>query len=110
MCTMLHYDAASAHICGVVFTDKISMEGEHMTQRFISDYIRDRDQFQCDRFNLIQAPCGAGKSYFVSTSLLSIFPDVEPWEVVFVTSRAITVAQQVTHYPKLCNYDNETKK
>lgn len=81
-----------------------------MTQRFISDYIRDRDQFQCDRFNLIQAPCGAGKSYFVSTSLLSIFPEVEPWEVVFVTSRAITVAQQVTHYPKLCNYDNETKK
>ena len=45
-------------------------------------------------FNLISAGCGSGKTYWVLNHLLKSFPDVKPYEVVFVTSRSITKDQQ----------------
>lgn len=74
----------------------------------ISDLIRDPSIFKAHKFNLVHAPCGTGKSYFVANNLLSIFPDVKPSEVVFLTSRAITVAQQVAHYPTLQRFDTNS--
>lgn len=45
-------------------------------------------------FNLIAAGCGTGKSYFVCNELLKHYPDVLPNEVLFITSRSLTVQQQ----------------
>lgn len=74
----------------------------------ISDLIRDPSIFKPHKLNVIHAPCGAGKSYFVANNLLGIFPDVKPSEIVFLTSRSITVAQQVAHYPILQRFDTNS--
>lgn len=75
----------------------------------ISEYLRDPSIFQPHKFNLIYAPCGAGKSYFAAHHLLDLYPDVEPSEVMLVTSRSITVAQQTTQYcDTLVQYDSNS--
>lgn len=52
------------------------------------------DDLKSDAFNLIAAGCGSGKTYWVINHLLKSFPSVKPYEVAFVTSRAITKDQQ----------------
>ena len=74
----------------------------------ISDLIRDPSIFKTHKLNLVYAPCGAGKSYFVANNLLGLFPGVKPSEVAFLTSRSITVAQQVAHYPILQRFDTNS--
>lgn len=73
--------------------------------KHISDYIRDPSVFQPHKFNLIQSPCGTGKSHFAARHILSLFPDVKPCEVVLITSRAITVEQQTAHYDTLTKHE-----
>ena len=45
-------------------------------------------------FNLIASATGTGKTMWVGKELLNEFPMVKPYEVLFVTSRAIIVDQQ----------------
>jgi len=66
---------------------------EKTNQLYISDVI-DPSDFVKDKFNLIASGCGTGKSRFVARTLLSKMPDVKPYEVILVTSRSLTVAQQ----------------
>ena len=47
-----------------------------------------------DQFNLVTAGCGSGKTYWVLNKLLPHYPDVKPYEILFVTSRSITKEQQ----------------
>lgn len=65
-----------------------------------------------NQLNLIVSGTGTGKSYFVANDLIpqlrEIGMEVEPYEVLFVTSRRITADQQVEQYEyldKFC-YDN----
>ena len=67
-------------------------------REYISDLITSPDAFRPNCLNLIAAGCGAGKSYFVARHLSSLFPDVAPCDILFVTSRAITVDQQTRLY------------
>lgn len=60
---------------------------------FISDVVKSGD-LVLDKFNLVAAGCGTGKTYWVLHNLLKEFPDIEPYEVAFVTSRSITKEQQ----------------
>lgn len=60
---------------------------------YISDVVRAQDA-ELGKFNLICSGCGTGKSHFVMHTLLEQLPDVKPEEVIFVTSRAVTVEQQ----------------
>lgn len=46
------------------------------------------------KFNLIASGCGTGKSYFITRKLFEQRPDLKPEEVMFVTSRSLTVDQQ----------------
>lgn len=62
-------------------------------RRYISDVV-DTNVFESDKLNLITSPCGSGKSKFISQSLLHKMPYIHPWEVILVTSRAITADQQ----------------
>ena len=64
----------------------------------ISDLVQDADAFKPHCLNLIAAGCGAGKSYFVAKRIASLFPDVAPCDILFVTSRTLTVDQQVKEY------------
>lgn len=66
---------------------------EECTIPYISDVVNPGD-LKPDAFNLITAGCGSGKTYWVLNHLLQSFPDVKPYEVVFVTSRSITKEQQ----------------
>lgn len=66
---------------------------EGCTIQFISDVVK-ADDLKSDAFNLIAAGCGSGKTYWVINHLLKSFPSVKPYEVAFVTSRAITKDQQ----------------
>ena len=77
-----------------------SMSNIHLSpeREYISDLIKSPSIFQPNCLNLVAAGCGAGKSYFVAQHLSSLFPDVEPCDILFVTSRAITVDQQVREY------------
>lgn len=61
---------------------------------FISEVV-DTSKIRKGKFNMIVSSCGTGKTYFCSTTLLERFPDISPYEVIFVTSRSITVDQQV---------------
>lgn len=65
---------------------------------FISEVV-DTSKIRKGKFNMIVSSCGTGKTYFCSTTLLERFPDINPCEVIFVTSRSITVDQQV------CSFD-----
>ena len=67
-------------------------------QEFIADFIKDASEFRPHCLNLIAAGCGAGKSYFIANHFPSLFPDVRPCDILFVTSRSITVDQQVGEY------------
>lgn len=73
--------------------------------KHISDCLRDPSVFRPHKFNLIHAPCGAGKSYFAAYRILELFPDVKPCEVILVTSRSITVEQQTEHYRTLSKHE-----
>lgn len=66
---------------------------ERGTTIYISDKL-DFSLLKRNEFNLITAGCGTGKSYMVIHQLLRHFPDVEPYEVIFLTSRSVTVQQQ----------------
>lgn len=73
--------------------------------QFISE-IFDPQLVKYDQFNLLASGCGTGKSYFCANSLLEAFPDVAPDEVLFVTSRSITVDQQ-TNNENLGKYNRQ---
>jgi hypothetical protein len=62
-------------------------------KKYVSDIIdlSDADYY---KFNLIASGCGTGKSYFVTRNLFEQMSDIKPEEVIFVTSRALTVDQQ----------------
>lgn len=64
---------------------------------YISDVI-DVGKIKKGKFNMIVSSCGTGKTHFCSTTLLEKFPDISPCEVIFVTSRSITVDQQVSSF------------
>lgn len=68
------------------------------TRKHISDLIQTGDVFSPHCLNLIAAGCGAGKSYFVARHLPKLFPSVRPCDILFVTSRSITVDQQAREY------------
>ena len=65
---------------------------------YISDLIQTGDSFSPHCLNLIAAGCGAGKSYFVARHLPKLFPAINPCDMLFVTSRSITVDQQAREY------------
>lgn len=46
--------------------------------------------------NLIVSSCGAGKTYFVLNKLTEMYSDVNPSEILVVTSRALTAQQQAS--------------
>ena len=62
-------------------------------RKFISNIVTAED-FQIGKFNLISSGCGTGKSKFVAEKLLDLMPDIQPYEVLLVTSRSLTVEQQ----------------
>ena len=45
--------------------------------------------------NLFAAGCGTGKTWYIGNKLLRDFPHLKPQEVLFVTSRAMIVDQQI---------------
>lgn len=63
------------------------------TITYISDVIHAEDLRQ-DQFNLIAAGCGSGKTYWVLNNLLPHCANVQPYEILFVTSRSIIKEQQ----------------
>ena len=75
---------------------------------FISDVI-DSSLLSKGVLNLVSAGCGSGKTYWVINNLLKQFPDVNPPEVLFVTSRSVTKDQQSRNHgtSKLLNYDSK---
>ena len=60
--------------------------------RYMADII-DVTDLRADAFNLITGGCGTGKTYFCSNYLLDRIEGVKPSEVIFISSRAITVNQ-----------------
>lgn len=64
-----------------------------MANSYISDVI-DISKLDTKAFNLIASGCGTGKTHFVKHYLLEKFPDVKPYEVLFLTSRSLIVDQQ----------------
>lgn len=65
---------------------------EQENDQYISDIV-DLAKMRTDQFNLIASSCGTGKSYFVEKYILEKMPDIKPNEIIFLTSRAITVDQ-----------------
>ena len=65
----------------------------YRVKRFISENINDIE-FVTGRLNLITSGTGTGKSEFVRNGLLDRFPDIEPSEILYVTSRSMTKDQQ----------------
>lgn len=63
------------------------------TRTYISDVISPTD-FLLKEFNLILSGCGTGKSFFVARTLPNMMRWIKPYEMLFVTSRSITVDQQ----------------
>lgn len=51
--------------------------------------------FDTHSFNLFAAGCGTGKTWYIGNKLLRDFPHLKPQEVLFVTSRAMIVDQQI---------------
>ena len=77
---------------------------------YISDLIQTGDSFSPHCLNLIAAGCGAGKSYVVARQLPKLFPAINPCDMLFVTSRSITVDQQAREYQgSVLKYDPEDK-
>lgn len=58
------------------------------------------------KFNLIAAGCGTGKSWFVAHKLLEHYPDIRKEDIIFVTSRSMTVDQQ-SHEYNVQKFDKE---
>lgn len=63
--------------------------------KYISDVVK-KENILFGKINLITSSCGAGKSYFVLNRLPEMYPDVQPEEILVVTSRAITANQQAS--------------
>ena len=81
------------------------------THTYISDLIQTGDSFSPHCLNLIAAGCGAGKSYFVARHLPRLFPAIDPCDMLFVTSRSITVDQQAREYRgSVLKYDPEDEE
>lgn len=81
------------------------------THTYISDLIQTGDSFSPHCLNLIAAGCGAGKSYFVARHLPKLFPAIDPCDMLFVTSRSITVDQQAREYRgSVLKYDPEDEE
>ena len=66
---------------------------ETPAKKYLSDII-DLSEIDPFQFNLISSGCGTGKSYFITHRLFEQRPDLKPEEVMFITSRALTVDQQ----------------
>lgn len=83
-------------------------------KRYISDVVNlSRMKTEC--FNLIVSSCGTGKSYFVANYLLEKMPNIKPHEVMFLTSRSMTVDQHTNneygeHLSKFNVHDLDTIK
>lgn len=60
---------------------------------FVSGVV-DAENFKTGEFNLISSGCGTGKTFFVGNSLLKMLDGVSHYEVMMVTSRSLTAAQQ----------------
>lgn len=72
-----------------------NLEEEPITKRaFVSDLINVED-FRRGEFNLISSGCGTGKTYFVGRTLPEKITDVARHEMLLVTSRSLTVDQQI---------------
>lgn len=88
--------------------DKIKRRWLYTERQYISEVI-DAKEFLKDRFNLISSGCGTGKSKFISKTLLSQLPWIKPYEVLLVTSRSLTVAQQSKQEDILNKFDRNDK-
>lgn len=66
------------------------------SQKYISDVI-DINDLDKHQFNLIASGCGTGKSFFITHFLPRRIPDTKPEEIIFVTSRSLTVDQQARY-------------
>ena len=64
-----------------------------MDKKYISDYIN-IESIDKSSFNIIHSGTGTGKSYWVMNNLNRDFPNIKNSEIMFITSRAITVDQQ----------------
>jgi hypothetical protein len=79
---------------------------EKRDKTYISDVI-DRVYFHKSMFNLIASGCGTGKTRFVSTKLLEMFNEVQPYEVLFLTSRT-AIADQQSKEKNISKYDHHS--
>lgn len=61
--------------------------------QFISDQINFRSAKVTD-FNLVASGTGTGKSFMVATELQKQLPEVQSYEILYVTSRSLIVDQQ----------------
>ncbi len=85
------------------------MEEELETKpTFVSDVI-DVEDFKQGEFNLISSGCGTGKTYFVGHTLPEKMSGVARHEMLLVTSRSLTVDQQirVDGITRFNKYDNK---
>lgn len=73
-------------------------------KQYISDVV-DLSKMRKDCFNLIASSCGTGKSHFIANYLLEKMPDIQPCEVMLLTSRGITVDQHT--YGEYSEYLNK---
>lgn len=78
-------------------------------RKFISDIIS-KGAFQIGKFNLIASGCGTGKSKFVAERLFDVVPNVQPYEVLLITSRSLTVEQQARSEESLTKFDRRDEK
>lgn len=65
-------------------------------RKFVSEIV-DIEELDRYKFNLIASGCGTGKSYFITHQLPKRLQDVLPEEIIFVTSRSLTVDQQAQY-------------
>lgn len=62
--------------------------------KYISDHI-DFAKAEKTKFNIIASGCGTGKTYFVANNVKDYLPHIKASEILFVTSRALIVEQQI---------------
>lgn len=77
-----------------------------MQKQFISEVINVKD-IKKDHFNLIVSGCGTGKSYWVANDMLNQFDGLLSDEVIFITSRSLTVEQQAQSEKSLIKHTAE---
>lgn len=61
---------------------------------YISNYI-DLGEVEKTKFNIVASGCGTGKTFWVANDVRKQFPHIRPEQMLFVTSRALIVEQQI---------------